>query len=63
MVAHHCQHDLFAGVQRDGQGEAVISFGPQQRARGPGGGAQQGFGARQGLQEHAIGQVRERSRA
>ena len=40
--------------------EAVVLLGSQQRARRPGRGAHQRFGARQGLQEHAVGQMRQR---
>ncbi len=52
---------MLAGVERDCQGEAVVCSGSQQSACGPRGGAQQGFGAREGLQKYAVSQMRQRS--
>ena len=56
---HHRQNDLLPSVHPDCQREAVVSSGAQQSAGRPCRGAHQGLGSSEGLQEHAVGEMRE----
>ena len=60
--AHHRQDHLLSSMALHGEREAVVLLGSQQCVRGPGRRAHQRFGARQGLQEHAVGEMRQRPR-